>query len=117
MLRKESCHRTVTLFIGAMSGHTAVFEDSMPQQQENQGVGGPTSKYNKLRAARDRDRAREASGRGSAEAHSSAAVTNVIFKGLSALQYNGQAGKVFLQTAQQHRKGSQQLRLDDTSSE
>ena len=66
------------------------------RKQENPGVGGPA--YNKLLAAGDGNGALEDAGKEiplqSAETHRHAEGTNVILKGLSAAQYNGQGGKI-----------------------
>ena len=62
------------------------------QNQKNPGVGGPT--FNKLLAARDGEDVGMEISTESDETHSYAEGTKVIFKGLTALQYNGQVGKI-----------------------
>ena len=62
------------------------------QNQKIPGVGGPT--FNKLLAARDGEDVVMEISTESDETHSYAEGTKVIFKGLTALQYNGQVGKI-----------------------
>ena len=63
-----------------------------PNVRKNPGFGGPT--FNKLLAARDGEDVNMEIFTQSEETHSYAKGTKVILKGLTALQYNGQFGKI-----------------------
>ena len=96
--------------VGAKADEDAASENSMPSleddgnktpsisKQENSGVGGPTFTFNQSRAAGDGNGALEDVGKEiptqSAEKHSIVEGTKVILKGLTALQLNGQVGKM-----------------------